>query len=95
MREILIKGGTILSMDDKIGDLHRGDILIPGEKISRVAKTIRAPNAKLIDARDKIVLPGLINAHIHTWQTNIRGIAGNWSIPEYLHNMHAEIAPNY
>ena len=95
MREILIKGGTILSMDDKIGDLHQGDILITGQKISRVAQTIRAPNAKLIDARDKIVLPGLINAHIHTWQTNIRGIAGNWSIPEYLHNMHAEIAPNY
>ena len=54
MREIVIKGGTILSMDDKIGDLHRGDILITGEKISRVAKTIRAPNAKLIDAQNKI-----------------------------------------
>ena len=54
MREIVIKGGTILSMDDKIGDLHRGDILITGEKISRVAENIRAPNAKLIDAQNKI-----------------------------------------
>ncbi len=56
MRKTLAKDGTILSIDNKIGDLHRGDIWIAGEKISRVAKTIRAPNAKLIDAQNKIWL---------------------------------------
>ena len=40
-------------------------------------------------------MPGFVNAHIHTWQTGIRGVAGNWSIPEYLNEMHARIAPRY
>jgi cytosine/adenosine deaminase-related metal-dependent hydrolase len=42
-----------------------------------------------------IVMPGFVNAHIHTWQTGLRGVAGDWTIPEYLHNMHASIAPRF
>jgi cytosine/adenosine deaminase-related metal-dependent hydrolase len=82
-------------MDRKVGDFDRGDILIEDDKIIKVAQTIRAPNAAVIDANGMIVMPGFVNAHIHTWQTGLRGIAGNWSIPEYLHGMHANISPRY
>ena len=95
MTQTLIKNGSIISMDRKIGDFDRGDILIEEDKIIKVARTIRAPNATVIDANGMIVMPGFVNAHIHTWQTGLRGIAGNWSIPEYLHGMHANIAPKY
>jgi len=95
MTQILIKNGSIISMDRKVGDFDRGDILIESDKISKIARSIRAPNASIIDAKDMIVMPGFVNAHIHTWQTGLRGIAGNWSIPEYLHTMHANIAPRY
>ena len=95
MTQSLIKGGTIISMDRRVGDFTKGDILLEDEKIVKIARSIRAANAKIIDATDMIVMPGFVNAHIHTWQTGIRGIAGNWSIPEYLHMMHAEIAPRF
>ena len=95
MKKTLIKGGTILSMDPKIGDFAKGDILVNGSRIEKVAKSIRAADAKIVDASGMIVLPGFVNAHIHTWQTGIRGVAGNWSIIEYLHEMHAKIAPRY
>ena len=95
MARTIIKGGYILSMDKKVGDLPKGDIFIEGDKIIKIGHTVRASGAKIIDATGMIVMPGLINAHLHTWQTGIRGVAGNWSIPEYLHHMHAQIAPRY
>ena len=95
MTKLLIKGGTILSMDPKTGDFAKGDILVDGDRIAKIGKSVRAPGAKVVDASGMIVMPGFVNAHIHTWQTGIRGVAGNWSIPEYLHTMHAQIAPRY
>lgn len=95
MPKTLIKGGTIVSMDRRIGDLAKGDILVNGTAIERVGRSVRAPGARVIDAAGKIVLPGLVNAHLHTWQTGIRGIAGDWPIAHYLHLMHAKIAPRY
>jgi cytosine/adenosine deaminase-related metal-dependent hydrolase len=95
MASTLIKNATILSLDPKIGDLDRGSILIENGKIARVAKSIRAPDAKVIDGAGMIAMPGFVNAHLHTWQTGIRGIAGDWSIPQYLQTMHAQIAPRF
>jgi hypothetical protein len=60
-----------------------------------VAPSIDAGDAEIVDASQRIVMPGFVNAHIHTWQTALRGIAANWTIPEYLHNMHAKLAPAF
>jgi cytosine/adenosine deaminase-related metal-dependent hydrolase len=95
MTRTLIKGGSIISMDRRIGDFVKGDVLIEDDKIVNIARSIRAANTKVIDATSMIVMPGFVNAHIHTWQTGIRGIAGNWSISEYLHIMHTQIAPRF
>ena len=38
------------------------------------------------------MIPGLINAHMHTWQTALRGYAANWTLPEYFGRMHAGLA---
>ena len=38
------------------------------------------------------MIPGLVNAHLHTWQTALRGIATDWSLPQYLKKMHAGLA---
>ena len=95
MTKTLIKGGTIISMDRKTGDFAKGDVLVNGTTIEKIGKSLRSPGAKVIDATGMIVMPGFVNAHIHTWQTGIRGVAGNWSIPEYLNEMHARIAPRY
>ena len=74
MSRILIKNGTIVSMDRQTGDLH-GDLLVENERIAAISPAIEASDAQIIDASTMIVSPGLINSHIHTWETGLRGIA--------------------
>lgn len=90
-----IRNAQILSLDPAIGDIPKGDIVVEGGRISRIGRRLRAPGATVIDASGMIAMPGFVNAHLHTWQTGIRGIAGNWSIRQYLEAMHARIAPRY
>ena len=94
MGNILIKGGRVITMDAKAPDLERGDVLIDGDKIAAIAPTIDAPTgAEVIEAAGMIVIPGLVNAHLHTWQSEMRGIAGDWVVPQYMARMHRGMAP--
>ena len=95
MRQKLIRGGIVISMDSGVGDLRSGDVLIDDGRIAEVATVIVAPEAELVDATCCIVLPGLVNAHQHTWQTALRGVAGNWTILEYFHHVHAGLATRF
>ena len=45
-----------------------------------------------IDCAGHFVLPGLINAHMHTWQTALRSVAANWTLLEYFRHVHAGLA---
>jgi len=89
-RPILIRGATIVTMD-RAGDLV-GDVLVDGATIAAIAPSVAVEGAEIVDARGWIVIPGLVNAHMHTWQTALRGIAANWTLPEYFKKMHAGLA---
>jgi cytosine/adenosine deaminase-related metal-dependent hydrolase len=91
MTRTLIQGATVITMD-KAGVLPQADILVTDNRITEIAATIRADDAETIDAKGCIVIPGLINAHMHTWQTALRGVAANWTLPEYFKKMHAGLA---
>ncbi|MGZ8230819.1 MAG: amidohydrolase family protein [Burkholderiales bacterium] len=96
MTRTLLKNATIISMDPKIGEIAGGDILIEGEKIAAVGREIAADGAQTIDATDKIVIPGMVNAHIHTWEFALRGIGADWvSKRDYHGNMHRNMATRY
>jgi cytosine/adenosine deaminase-related metal-dependent hydrolase len=69
----LIKGGHVLSVDQSIGDLAPGDVLIERGAISAVGRNLRVPpNAQVVDASSKLVLPGFVDAHRHAWSTILR-----------------------
>ncbi len=91
----LIKSGAIISMDPEIGLLSKGDILIEGDRILAVAPELSADDAKVVDASRMIVIPGLINAHIHLWQTVLRGIGSDWAGQDYYNYVHAGAAPRF
>jgi cytosine/adenosine deaminase-related metal-dependent hydrolase len=91
MARTLIRGATILTMDAQ-GDLPAGDLLVEGERIAAIAPALAADDAVVIDGRGCIVIPGLVNAHMHTWQTALRGLAANWTLLEYFRKMHAGLA---
>jgi 5-methylthioadenosine/S-adenosylhomocysteine deaminase len=92
MSRILIKGGTIVTMDPSVPDLASGDILIENGKISAIAESLDKDGAEVIDAADMIVIPGLVNSHIHTWQSALRGIAADWTVAQYMQAMHRGLA---
>ncbi len=95
MSRLLIKGGSIVSMDAGVKDLPRGDVLIENGRIAAIAPLLAADNAEIIDASGMIVLPGLINAHVHTWQSALRGIAGDWTVGKYMQAMHGGLAGHF
>ncbi|MDM0085734.1 5-methylthioadenosine deaminase, partial [Variovorax sp. J31P179] len=73
MPRMLIKNANILSMDPEVGDFDDADILIEDNKIAAVGPNIEAGDAEVVDGRGRIVTPGLVNAHIHTWEYQLRG----------------------
>ncbi len=71
----LIRGGRIYDHD---GDVHQpatADLLINGETIERIAPAI-APEAgvEVIDAKGKLVIPGMVNAHYHSHDVLAKGL---------------------
>ena len=95
MRRLLVKGATVISMDPLVGDLRPGDILIEGGQIAAVGAGIIPDNAEIFDAASFIVIPGLVNAHMHTWQTGLRAVSANWTLLEYFRWMHAGLATRF
>ncbi|MFZ9177915.1 MAG: amidohydrolase family protein [Limnohabitans sp.] len=87
----LIRGATVITVDRQ-GDLPEADILVSGDVIQEIAPRIQADDAEVVSAAGCIVIPGLINAHLHTWQTALRGVAANWTLLEYFQKMHAGLA---
>src|ERR1700722_16501713 len=47
-RRILLKSGSIISMDAKIGDLVQGDVLIEGKRIAAIGPDLDVADAQLI-----------------------------------------------
>src|SRR5712691_9372467 len=75
-RRILLQGGVVLSMDPKVGDFEKGDVLIEGKKIAAVGPNLAATarNAVVVNAADRIVMPGFIDTHHHQYETLLRSI---------------------
>lgn len=78
-QDILLRGGVVLTMDPKGGDLARGDVLIQGPKIAAIGPSLHAPNAHVIDCAGMIILPGFIDTHHHT-ETQARNILADGSM---------------
>ena len=97
-QHLFLKGGTIVSMDPKIGDFASGDVLIEGKKIAAVAAAgqLKAPpNAQVIDASNTIVIPGFVDAHRHSWEGQLRRIIPDGAIGEYMATTHNGFARYY
>ena len=98
MPEKLIQNGTVVSLDPEVGDLEGADVLVEDGEIVEIGHglTTSASDAEVLDATDHIVLPGFVDSHIHLAQTQVRGIAGNWSLMgEYFEHMLGNITGLY
>ena len=92
----LIKGGFVLTLDPALGDMPNADVLIDGETITAVGRDLPAgPDANVIDARKRIVMPGFVDTHRHTWQTPVRGVLPSCTLDEYFSGMLNNIGMQY
>jgi 5-methylthioadenosine/S-adenosylhomocysteine deaminase len=71
-RRYVIRGGHVTTMDSKLGDFDKADILVEGKRIKAIERSIHAPGAGEIDARGRIVMPGFVDTHHHQFETALR-----------------------
>lgn len=98
MSDLLIKSVTPLMMAEghKVSDNGTVDILIKDGRIADMAPTVEAGEGiEEFDGADFIAMPGLVDTHRHTWQTMMRGIAGDWTLVEYVENIRLGLAAAY
>lgn len=84
MSRTLLKNATIVTMDKTLGTVAPCDLLIDGAQIAEIRPGLEADAVEVIDASAMIVMPGLINAHVHAWETVLRGTGADWPGDEYF-----------
>ncbi|HSE63610.1 MAG TPA: amidohydrolase family protein, partial [Thermoanaerobaculia bacterium] len=86
--DLVITGGTVVTVDEKFTVFSPGAVAIRGGKIVAVgsASEVGAKYAgrERFDASGKIVLPGLVNTHTHAAMTLLRGIADDLPLDRWL-----------
>ena len=84
--KICIKKGNIISMDEsKDYILYNTDGLIDGNKIIKIDKNINVDeNTQIINADNKVVIPGLINAHAHVPMSIFRETLDGYNLQDWL-----------
>jgi cytosine/adenosine deaminase-related metal-dependent hydrolase len=97
-KRILIQNGCILTLDKKIGNFYKADVLIEGTKISAVGPNLSTADAEIIDASEMIVMPGFIDTHRHLWEGILRNIGTDIpleGVQGYLTTILSSLAPVY
>jgi len=86
--DLIIRGGTVLTMDGSRRVINNGGVAIKDGRIAAVGKVADIDRdygaREVVDARGKVVIPGLINGHTHVPMTLFRGIADDLDLQEWL-----------
>ncbi len=96
MTKTLIRGAHVIAAPGKADPGAKLDILVEDALVSVVAPDLDPAgfeDAEIVDAAGRIVVPGLVNAHMHSWQSPFRGLSLDWNLMEYLIWAHGRIAP--
>jgi 5-methylthioadenosine/S-adenosylhomocysteine deaminase len=86
--DLIIKNATLLTMDAGLSVYNPGAIAVRGDSILAAGpeKAVLAAytSREILDARGKILMPGLINAHTHVPMTLLRGLADDLRLDVWL-----------
>jgi cytosine/adenosine deaminase-related metal-dependent hydrolase len=93
----IIRGGTVVTSADADPTTDGpADVLIRDGRIAAVGLGLAVPaGAAVIDARGKVVLPGLVDTHRHVWQSALGGVGNRVSLGGYFGTVIAGMAPRY
>ncbi|MDX6558566.1 MAG: 5-methylthioadenosine/S-adenosylhomocysteine deaminase [Blastocatellia bacterium] len=86
--DLIVKGGTVVTMDGNRRVIENGGVAIKGGRIVAVGKTAEIERAyaagEVVNAAGKVVIPGLINGHTHVPMVLFRGLADDLDLQEWL-----------
>jgi 5-methylthioadenosine/S-adenosylhomocysteine deaminase len=87
MADLIIKGGTVLTMSGKIPE--KCDVIVENGLITSIEKDTHEETDRMIDAKGCLVMPGLINAHTHLAMTLFRGYASDLHYRDWIKKIQA------
>lgn len=88
MAQIFLKNAYVVTMDEQERVFAKGSILVQDDRIVAVGdipQSLIMPEAQVLDCSNKIILPGLINTHVHTSQQLGRGLGDDVNLMTWLH----------
>ena len=89
----LLRGGTVITSARAGEVLPDTDILIAADgTIEAIGPALDASGTDVVDLAGRIVLPGFVDTHRHTWQSVVRNVASDWSLTEYLAGLHTGLS---
>jgi 5-methylthioadenosine/S-adenosylhomocysteine deaminase len=91
-KRTLLRGGIIITSATPGESLEGADLLIDDGKVAAIGHDLAVADAEIIDVTGRIVLPGFVDTHRHTWQSVVRNVASDWSLTEYLAGLHTGLS---
>lgn len=87
MNDLLIQNGLVLTMDEEYTIYDPGHVALAGDRIAGVghADHVAAPSKRTIDATNCVVMPGLVDAHMH--ECLLRGFCEDLPLMRWLDNL--------
>jgi cytosine/adenosine deaminase-related metal-dependent hydrolase len=90
---VLVRNGHVIDVDPEPIARPNTDVLIESGRIAAVGPDLPADGAEIIDATDRVVLPGFVDTHRHVWQAALRGIATDVTLGEYFALVAGQLGP--
>jgi 5-methylthioadenosine/S-adenosylhomocysteine deaminase len=100
-KQVLLRGGTVLTMDPALGNFRKADVLFQGTKIAAVGPNLTEAGAngvEVIDASDMIVMPGFVDTHRHIWEGLLRNVGADTPLEGregYIRFVLGKFAPSF
>ncbi|MDI2126537.1 amidohydrolase family protein [Yinghuangia seranimata] len=90
---VLLRDALVIDTEPHPHARPHTDVLVENGTITAVGPDLPADGAEVVDARDRIVLPGFVDTHRHVWQTPLRAIAVDSDLGGYLTTVLGGLGP--
>jgi 5-methylthioadenosine/S-adenosylhomocysteine deaminase len=96
-RRVVIKGAVLLTLDARVRDFAKGDILIEDGKFREIGAEIAASgDVAVVNGANRIVIPGFVDTPNHSYQGLMRSIMPNGVLkPDYNRDVQAKLSPAF
>ena len=88
--DYIIKGDYLLTMEGDLSIINNGAVAVSGSEITAIGTdsdiSLKYTSDNIIDGKNKVIFPGLINTHTHAAMVYFRGLADDKPLQDWLEN---------